>query len=184
MEHFVMSEQLTGMATFGAPPPSIPLMRYESRLPRVCTVCPRQPRSATSSDVAHSTVAAPRPTVDRTIPEPAPAARQPSPAKATTISSTPVHRYCGWPKNRASGRKWSPTTRQTAGATSPDKVDLKANYSVAGRHFGKANIVFMDGHVAAREAVEVNKCLNYWDGDGIGGACRVGKSNPKFNASY
>ena len=71
-----------------------------------------------------------------------------------------------------------------AAASSPDKVDLNAAYSVSPRHFGKANIVFMDGHVASRDAVEVNKCLNYWDGDGIAGACRVGKTNPKFNTSY
>jgi prepilin-type N-terminal cleavage/methylation domain-containing protein/prepilin-type processing-associated H-X9-DG protein len=69
-------------------------------------------------------------------------------------------------------------------ATSPDKVDLNAKYSVSGRHFGKANIVFMDGHVSSKDAVEVNKCNNYWDGDGISGACRVGTKNPKYSTAY
>jgi len=68
-----------------------------------------------------------------------------------------------------------------AAATSPEKVDLNANYSVSPRHFGKANIVFMDGHVAARGAVEVNRCNNTWDGDGIAGPCRVGSKHPKFD---
>jgi prepilin-type N-terminal cleavage/methylation domain-containing protein/prepilin-type processing-associated H-X9-DG protein len=68
-------------------------------------------------------------------------------------------------------------------ATDPTKVDLNAAYSVSGRHFGKANIVFMDGHVAARNAVDVNKCNNYWDGNGIDGPCRVGKTDPKYNTS-
>jgi len=56
-----------------------------------------------------------------------------------------------------------------------------STYLVGGRHFGKANIVFMDGHVSSKNSDDVNKCNNYWDGDGIGGACRVGKTNPKFN---
>jgi prepilin-type N-terminal cleavage/methylation domain-containing protein/prepilin-type processing-associated H-X9-DG protein len=68
-------------------------------------------------------------------------------------------------------------------ATDPAKVNLNAGYSVSDRHFGKANIVFMDGHVASRDAVEVNRCNNYWDGDGIGGPCRVGKTNPKYDIS-
>jgi prepilin-type N-terminal cleavage/methylation domain-containing protein/prepilin-type processing-associated H-X9-DG protein len=69
-------------------------------------------------------------------------------------------------------------------ATDPANVNLAAGYSVSGRHFGKANIVFMDGHVAAKDAVEVNKCNNYWDGDGISGACRVGNKHPKYCTAY
>jgi len=71
-----------------------------------------------------------------------------------------------------------------AAATSPANVNLAANYSASARHFGKANIVFMDGHVASQDAVEINKCNNYWDGDGAGGACRVGTTNPKYCKDY
>jgi prepilin-type processing-associated H-X9-DG protein len=71
-----------------------------------------------------------------------------------------------------------------AAAADPSSVDLSANWSVSPRHHGMANLVFMDGHAKAVDAVTVNRCNNYWDGDGIAGPCRVGMAHPKFSTAY
>jgi hypothetical protein len=42
----------------------------------------------------------------------------------------------------------------------------------------------MDGHAAARDAREVNRCNNYWDGDGLAGPCRVGNKHPKYCTTH
>ena len=69
---------------------------------------------ATCSAVAHSTTAAPKPTIAFAVAA-YPAVVTSRPATATPTSSTPVQRYCGWSKMRASGRKCAPTTRPAAG---------------------------------------------------------------------
>lgn len=71
-----------------------------------------------------------------------------------------------------------------AAATDPNNVDLTAFWSVSPRHHGKANLVLMDGHAQAIDAVTVNRCNNYWDGDGLAGPCRVGSTHPKFSHAY
>lgn len=71
-----------------------------------------------------------------------------------------------------------------AAANDPSQVNLEANYAVSARHFGKANIYFMDGHARALEAQEVNRCNNEWDGDGAAGSCRVGENNPRYSTAY
>jgi prepilin-type N-terminal cleavage/methylation domain-containing protein/prepilin-type processing-associated H-X9-DG protein len=70
-----------------------------------------------------------------------------------------------------------------AAATNPNNVRLDANWSVSPRHQGKASIVFMDGHAKAVDAATVNRCNNYWDGDGIAGDCRVGTRHPRYSVA-
>jgi prepilin-type N-terminal cleavage/methylation domain-containing protein/prepilin-type processing-associated H-X9-DG protein len=71
-----------------------------------------------------------------------------------------------------------------AAASDPNNIDLTANWSVSPRHHGKANIVFMDGHAKAVDATAVNRCNNYWDGDGLAGDCRVGTNHPRYSIAY
>jgi prepilin-type N-terminal cleavage/methylation domain-containing protein/prepilin-type processing-associated H-X9-DG protein len=68
-----------------------------------------------------------------------------------------------------------------AAAKDSVSVDLAANWSVSPRHQGKANVVFMDGHAKAMDAVTLNRCNNPWDGDGFAGDCRVGSKHPRFS---
>jgi len=34
------------------------------------------------------------------------------------------------------------------------------------------------------DAETLNRCNNWWDGDGAGGDCRVGARHPKYSLAY
>jgi prepilin-type N-terminal cleavage/methylation domain-containing protein/prepilin-type processing-associated H-X9-DG protein len=72
----------------------------------------------------------------------------------------------------------------SAAARNPQSVNLNVNWVVSPRHHGKANLVFMDGHARAVNAGTVNRCNNYWDGDGIAGDCRVGAGHRLYSLAY
>jgi len=72
----------------------------------------------------------------------------------------------------------------SAAARDPSRVDPNANWSASPRHHGKANLVLMDGHAKAVDALTLNRCNNYWDGDGLAGDCRVGDKHPRFSLVY
>jgi prepilin-type N-terminal cleavage/methylation domain-containing protein/prepilin-type processing-associated H-X9-DG protein len=69
----------------------------------------------------------------------------------------------------------------SAAVNDPAKVNMNSNWLVSPRHQGKASLVFMDGHAKAMDAVTINSCNNYWDGDGAAGPCRVGSKHPKYS---
>jgi prepilin-type N-terminal cleavage/methylation domain-containing protein/prepilin-type processing-associated H-X9-DG protein len=71
-----------------------------------------------------------------------------------------------------------------AAATKPESVRLDANWSISPRHQGKGNVVFMDGHAKAMDAETLNRCNNWWDGDGSAGDCRVGAKHPRYSLAY